>query len=322
MRKRGAKLTVLLGAFLALLTFAKAVNAQHLYWFSPTQPIPAEEKRAFVYGELEVWASGPEIYFCGMHWFSAPACGYFGIQEYANHTRHTIYSMWDTAPKVPSAFVEGDAQTKHGHPHGTVEDAEGTRVDYNWQVGKVFRFALRKEPDKSGKNALTTFYFYDDTRSKWVQQATISSPLGQKPANFFSGSGSFFGVQVSSWLENWSGAHKEIPKLCLYRLWTGTSPDDLKFLRKASGDGHWGIINDSYYLAEGNDAALDALIAKNSKAKNNMLRLKVPDPQAWNGQIPPIPDRALTPETVKELMTLPMPSSAAPEEKPLTGSAG
>lgn len=291
-----------------LLTFPNPLNAQnssggHLNWYSPTQPIPTEEKRAFIYGEMEVLASGPEIYFCGIQWDNSPATGYCGIQEYANHTRHTIYSVWDTGPKLPSAFVEGDAQTHHAHPHGTVEDAEGTRVDYNWQVGKVFQFALRKEPNKSGRNALTTFYFFDEQRKKWVSQATVASAVSDK------GFGSTFGILVCSFLENWSGAHREIPKLCLYRLWAGTSLDDLKFVRKASGDGHWGILNDSYYLAEGNDAALDALIAKNSNAKNNMIRVKD------KKKVLTIPDRALAPETVKALKALPIPAAAA-EDKP------
>ncbi len=67
---------------------------------------------------------------------------------------------------------------------------------------------------------------------------------------------------MNAFLENWSGQEKTAPKLAIYRLWGGTSPRDLTNITEGSGDGNWGVMDDTFYLAEGDDAALAPIFAK------------------------------------------------------------
>ena len=70
------------------------------------------------------------------------------------------------------------------------------------------------------------------------------------------------GGGMNSFLENFSGRDREVPKLALYRLWLGTSVDKMKCLTRAVGDGKWGQLHGAYFLAEGDDAKLAAVFAK------------------------------------------------------------
>ena len=74
------------------------------------------------------------------------------------------------------------------------------------------------------------------------------------------------GGGLNSFLENFAGKDKAIPKLALYRLWLGSSVEKMKCLAKAGGDGTWGQLHDAYFLAEGDKAELDAVFS-NSEAK-------------------------------------------------------
>jgi hypothetical protein len=287
---------LLAGLFL-LLALAPPASAQHLWWSAETRG-GRIERMTFLYGEIEVLASGPDIYFCGINWRPGePAGGYCGIQQPATNPRKTIFSVWDTSAALHPALVQADSRTVHDR-FGGEGTGEHTHLNYPWENGKLFRFAVTKQPDKSGRNTLVTYYFFDDPLKKWVLEATISCPTDGKD------SVRYFGGGMNSFLENWSGKSKEIPKLCLYRLWAGSAPDQLFFLRKGGGDGLWGILNDCFYLAQGSDAsAVDALIARQPKSKDSTIGFI----KGGKGALA-IPDRPLPAEVLAELGALPQPN--------------
>jgi len=274
------------------VTIPNMAGAQHLWWSAQADGKPIE-KMTFLYGEIEVLASGPTIYYCGVNWQPGrPAGGYCGIQDHGGERDCVIFSVWDTSQELHPHVAQAEERTSHGRFGGEGEGSH-THLNYKWEKGKVFKFAVTKQQDKSDQNTLAAFYFYDEKLKKWVHEATISSPTDGKDCV------RYFGGSMNSFLENWSGKQREVPKLCLYRLWAGTAPDNLKFLRKGKGDGHWGALNGSYYLAGGDDAALDAIIAKQPKSEDNVIRAK------RRQQVPLIPRRTLPPKTVKALQSLP-----------------
>ena len=107
-----------------------------------------------------------------------------------------------------------------------------------------------------------------------------------------------FGGGMNAFLENWSGQKRELPKLALYRMSLGTSPKDLAPVTEGGGDGKWGVLNGSFYLAEGDDAAVEAVI-KGSLAKGSSV-------VAGGGTNPTltVPAKALPRWLVRELTEL------------------
>ena len=69
------------------------------------------------------------------------------------------------------------------------------------------------------------------------------------------------GGGLNSFLENFAGTDRGVPKLALYRLWLGSSPASMKCLTKAVGDGAWGQLHDCYFLAEGNKERLNRVFS-------------------------------------------------------------
>ena len=67
---------------------------------------------------------------------------------------------------------------------------------------------------------------------------------------------------MNSFLENFAGRDKAVPKLALYRLWLGSSVETMKCLTCAHGDGKWGKLHDTYFLAEGDAEQLKAVFSK------------------------------------------------------------
>lgn len=287
-----------IAAFVAGLMVTTAASAQHLWWVKEVDGKKIE-KITFMYGEIEVLATGPTIYYCGVNWQPGrPAGGYCGIQDHpAGH--RTIFSVWDTSPTLHPRVIKADKRTIYNR-FGNEGSGSHTHMPYPWKVGRVFKYALFKRPDETGENTLTSYYFFDrtqgdkKTKGKWVLEATISSPTNDQD------SVRYFGGGMNSFLENWSGKNREIPKVCLYRLWVGTSPKDLKFLRKAVGDagGRWGILNGSYYLAEGDPAKVAEVLKSHAKGTGNVLGAKK------GAKLPPIPDRSVAADTVKALEAL------------------
>jgi hypothetical protein len=87
----------------------------------------------------------------------------------------------------------------------------------------------------------------------------------------------------------------EITVLATCRLWLGRSPETLKCLTHARGDGTWGLLGDASVLADGDPAALEALF--------RTLELERGKPrQGEPGRgLPPLRVRALPPTLIGEL---------------------
>ena len=104
---------------------------------------------------------------------------------------------------------------------------------------------------------------------------------------------------MNSFLENFSGKDKEVPKLALYRLWLGKSVDEMKPLTKSGGDGIWGQLGDSYFLAEGMERRLDAVFRGLEKKYGKRIF-------AHEGQkLEPITATTIPADVVKALKNLP-----------------
>ena len=127
---------------------------------------------------------------------------------------------------------------------------------WHWNLGETFQFFVQKLPGKAGDTTDARYYVFDRTRRRWLHSATINSPNGGKKSVATIGGG------LNSFLENFAGKDKAIPKLALYRLWLGSSVDKMKCLTRAQGDGTWGQLHDAYFLAEGDPAALEDVFAK------------------------------------------------------------
>jgi hypothetical protein len=108
------------------------------------------EAVAFV-NEIVVEKSAPGTYFaaCGFN------KGYFGIQELANGKKVVIFSIWDPAYGDDQKKVPDDKRVK------LISKGEKTRVgrfgnegtggqsflDFDWQVGKAYRFCVTAAAD-------------------------------------------------------------------------------------------------------------------------------------------------------------------------------
>jgi len=240
-------LPLLLGA-----TLISQASAQHLLW----KPKDPAAKYTAIYGEIQVLNTGDTIYYCGCNWWPGnPAGGYTGIQDPGEGRHNMIFSIWDTSDSLHPRTTEAESRTVYSRFGGEGTGAH-THLDYNWTLGKTYRYYVTKEQDAKKENTLTKLYFEDDHLHKWVHEATISNP------NDGHVSVETFGGMLNAFLENWSGKDREKPKLALYRLWVGNSPKDLVPVTDATGDGKWGVLNGSFFLAEGADADVDALLAK------------------------------------------------------------
>ena len=273
---------------LVALAAAPFAQAQHLIWIAGDggkKPTPA----TCLYGEIEVLATGPTIYYCGCNWWPGnPAGGYTGIQDAGEGRKLTIFSIWDTSPTLHPETVQADPRTVHNRFGGEGE-GQHTHLDYNWPMKKLFRYYVTKEQDAAKANTLTRMYFYDEGLNKWVLEATISSP------NNGSQSVETFGGMLNSFLENWSGEKREVPKLAIYRLWIGDSPSKMENLCQVQGDAKWGVLGGDFYLAEGDDDALAPIFQATGKPRtvgkdHSPLTVK---------------PRTLSKRTIKELEGLP-----------------
>jgi hypothetical protein len=249
---------------LALAGLASLASAQHLWW----KPDPTESGYTCLYGEVEVLATAPTIYYCGCNWWpGAPAGGYTGIQDQGNGTHNMIFSIWDTDKDLHPETVWKDPRTAATRFGGEGTGAH-THSDYNWQLGKTYRYFATKKQDASGANTLCTVFFYDEPGRRWVKEATISSP------NNGNVSVKTFGGGLNAFLENWSGQNREAPKVALYRLWLGTTPKDLHEVLSGQGDGKWGATDIGFYLAEGDDLKLSQIPAGSQKGGSVPLQIR------------------------------------------------
>jgi hypothetical protein len=225
-------------------------SAQHLWW-----DLEGQRDATCLYGEITVLATHPAIYYCGANWHPGePAGGYCGIQDNSTTERRTIFSIWDTSPQLHPKVTEADPDTVFGRFGGEGEGGH-THMLWPWHTNETFQFFVRKEPGSETNTTDARYYIYDRSAGKWRHSATITSPDGGHRSVATLGGG------INSFLENFAGRDREVPKLALYRLWLGPSVDGMQCLTNARGDGIWGELHGAYFLAEGNRAALDAVFS-------------------------------------------------------------
>lgn len=254
--------TLKLTVGLAVVAWTPLAIAQHLWWK------PSGSGYTCLYGEIDVLATGPTIYYCGCNWWpGAPAGGYTGIQDQGNGTHNMIFSIWDTDKDLHAETVWKDSQTVANRFGGEGVGAH-SHFNYDWQVGKTYRYFAIKKPDPSGVKTLCTVFFYDDAHRRWVKEATIESP------NNGNVSVPTFGGGLNAFLENWSGQHREIPKVALYRLWLGNTPSDLEEVVSGQGDGKWGATDTGFYLAEGDDLKLSQILQGAQKGGSAPMEIR------------------------------------------------
>ncbi len=224
--------------------------AQHLWW-----NLEGERDGRWLCGEITVLATHPGIYYCGANWHPGePAGGYCGIQHNGPRERRTIFSIWDTSDELHPRVTFADPETIHDRFGGEGEGAH-THMLWPWKERQTFSFLVRKQPGKEPGTTNASYFIFDRTRSVWRHSATITSPDGGKPSVATMGGG------LNSFLENFAGRDKQVPKLALYRLWLGPRLDLLKPLTRARGDGLWGQMHDAYFLAEGDREKLTDLFS-------------------------------------------------------------
>ena len=239
----------------SLISCSSLASAQHLWWKTPDP----KANYTCVYGQIKVLVTHATIYYCGCNWWpGAPAGGYTGIQDKGGGVHNTIFSIWDTSPTLHPRTIATYPGVHHNRFGG---EGTGAHTDfvYDWKVGQTYQFYATKVQDKSGKNTLATVYFYNRDVHHWIKEATISCPNGTFR------SVKTFGGSLAGFLENWSGQDKAAPKLAVYRLWLGNSPKSLVPVTRAGGDGHWGVLGDWFFLAEGDHDQLQPKIDQNRK---------------------------------------------------------
>jgi len=244
----------ILAVALTGLVGAADVQGQHLFW-----NLEEQKGATCLYGEVTVLATHPAIYYCGANWHPGePAGGYCGIQHNSQKERRTIFSIWDTSDKLHPQVTAADSRTIFNRFGGEGEGAH-THMLWPWQAGDSFQFYVRKDPGLAPETTDTRYYVYDRAQQKWLHSATINNPNGGHK------SVTTFGGGLNSFLENFAGRDKSVPKLALYRLWLGTEVNNLKCLTRAAGDGTWGELHDAYFLAEGDRQDLDQVFSQFEK---------------------------------------------------------
>jgi len=274
----------------ALLVFLACVSAQsqHLWW-----KLEGEKEATCLYGEITVLATQPGIYYCGANWHPGePAGGYCGIQHNTARERRTIFSIWDTTRTLHPKVTEADPKTIFNRFGGEGEGAH-THMIWNWRLEQKFQFFVQKQPGTAPDTTDTRYYVFDHTNKKWLHSATITSPNGGNK------SVSTIGGGLNSFLENFEGKDRDTPKLALYRLWVGKNISSMKFLTHSGGDGIWGQLHDSYFLAEGGQEELNAVFAKLERNYGKPVFGRKGD------KLEPIPDMPVPPKVAEALPHLP-----------------
>ncbi len=262
-------------------------HAQHLWW-----DLQGQKDATCLYGEITVLATHPAIYYCGANWHpGGPAGGYCGIQHNGEKERRTIFSIWDTSPELHPKVTAADPQTIFNRFGGEGEGAHSHML-WDWKVGDKFQFFVQKAPGK-GDTTEARYYIFDLKQKKWLHSAAINSPNGGRKSVATIGGG------LNSFLENFAGKDRAIPKLALYRLWLGSSLEKMKCLVKANGDGTWGLLHDAYFLAEGDKGRLMSIFTESEKKYGKPV---------FGGQgkeLKPISDKAMPAAVIEALNALP-----------------
>ena len=264
------------------------VFAQHLWW-----NLEGQGDGTCLYGEITVLATQPTTYYCGANWHPGePAGGYCGIQHNSAEERRTIFSIWDTSPELHPKVTEAGPETIHGRFGGEGEGGH-THVIWNWQTNETFQFFVHKQPGMDTNTTDARYYIFDPAAKHWRHLATINSPNGGHRSVETLGGG------VNSFLENFSGQHRTAPRLATYRLWLGPEVDAMKCLTRAVGDGTWGELRDTYFLASGGTNELGTVFSNLQSAYG------MPVYGHRGDHLAPITDRPLPADLRQQLKQLP-----------------
>ena len=265
-----------------------SARAQHLWW-----NLDGQENGTCLYGRITVLATHTSTYYCGANWHPGePAGGYCGIQDNDANERRTIFSIWDTSPQLHPKITEAGPKTIYGRFGGEGEGGH-THMIWNWKTNETFQFFVRKQRGLDTNTVDTSYYIYDPAGKKWLHIATIRNPDGGYPEVATLGGG------VNSFLENFSGEDRAAPRLAFYRLWLGTNVENMKCLTHAEGDGTWGELHDSYFLAAGGTNELGTVFS------NLESQYGSPVYGEPGRAIDPITDQMLPPDLIEELKHLP-----------------
>ena len=161
---------------------------------------------------------------------------------------------------------------------------------WDWKIGDTFQFFVHKQHGE-GDTTDARYYIYDRKQKKWLHSATINNPNGGKKCVATIGGG------LNSFLENFAGRDRTVPKLALYRLWLGSSVDKMKCLTRAQGDGTWGQLHDAYFLAEGDKGRLATIFRE--------LEKEYGQPVMGGKKLKPISDKAVPATVIEALKALP-----------------
>ena len=281
-----------------LLLLPLTASAQHLWW-----NLEGQTEATCLYGEIRVLATHPAIYYCGANWHPGePAGGYCGIQHNGPEERRNIFSIWDTSAELHPRITEADPETVHGCFGGEGEGGH-THMLWPWKTNETFQFFVQKQPGDKPDTTDSRFYVFDPKKPGWRHVATISNPNGGHKSVTTLGGG------MNSFLENFAGRDRTVPKLALYRLWLGPSVGQLKCLTRARGDGKWGQLQDAYFLAEGGTNELDTLFSGLERTMGK------PVFGARDKILPPISDKPV-PASVVQALSHPPQAAAVADKKP------
>jgi hypothetical protein len=272
----------------ALLLPTARCPGQHLWWNTE-----GRDDDTCLYGETTVLATLPGIYYSSAGWWPGEAAGgYCGIQHNSPTERRTIFSIWDTSPTLRPEITAADRRTFFGRFGGEGEGGH-THMIWNWREREAFRFFLQKVPGEKPDTTDAKYYVYEPRRKAWIHSATITSANDGKRSVRTIGGG------VNSFLENFAGADKTVPKIALYALWLGPAPDQMRCLTRCGGDGIWGQLGGRYFLAEGDAGKLRAAFARLEKDYGK------PVFGVQGKDLPPVADQPLGEAVVAEFKALP-----------------
>ncbi len=277
-------------AFAFILASLLPLSAQHLWWDSQ-----GREDHTCLYGEITVLETMTFTYFCGANWHPGEAAGgYCGIQNTDTpDLRLNICSVWDTAEGLIPQITYTMPNIKVAQRFGGEGEGAQTLHDWPWKVGETFRFYARKRPGTAPDTTDLDYFAYHPTEQRWIHMSTITSPNG--------GYGSVQTLtNLASFLENYMGLDRDAPRLVLYRLWSGTSVDNLSCITRASGDGIWGRLGNAYFLADGKKPKLNSAFRRWQKIYGK----PVMGPGTRKKPVGPIPDQPIPAQTLTELRAL------------------
>ena len=129
-------------------------------------------------------------------------------------------------------MTQADPKTIFNRFGGEGEGAH-THALWGWKVGDTFQFFVQKRPGAVKGTTDARYYIFDRGAKKWRHLATITCPNGDKKTA--ASVATIGGGGLASFLENFLGKDRDVPKLALYRLWLGNRVDAMKCLTRRKG---------------------------------------------------------------------------------------